>query len=320
MLKTYASGRGFIPNERRPMTRLLLSALLLVLVAGASSAADAPAKSDDSPPGAWREVSPDNLILVDTRYGTVAVELAPDFAPNHVVRMRQLLRSHFYDGRTFYRVIEGFVAQGGADQDTSATPDAPVNPQLLKNWPPIKAEFDAILPNSDVFTPLGNVDLFAPEAGFVNGFPVGRDPKDGKSWIIQCPGVFAFARDNAENTATTEFYIVIGQAPRRLDRNLTAFGRVISGMQFVQKLNRGDGDVDAGVIGDVSKRDPIIRMTLASQLPEKERPHYQVLRTDTPIFAEKLEQSRHPPREFYHRPASPNLDICGVPLPVRRRS
>jgi peptidylprolyl isomerase len=189
----------------------------------------------------------------------------------------------------------------------------------LKDWPPLKAEFDATLPKSDVFTPLGSPDLFAPEAGFVSGYPVGHDPKDGKSWIIQCPGVFAFARDNDENTATTEFYIVIGQAPRRLDRNLTAFGRVISGMQLVQKLNRGDGDVDAGVIGDAAKRDPIIRMTLASGLPEKDRPHYQVLRTDSPTFAGTLEQRRHPPPQFYHRPPSPNLDICGVPLPVRSR-
>jgi peptidylprolyl isomerase len=299
------------------MKSLRLSALLLVLLASAAGAADAPAKPDDSAPDTWREVAPDDLVLIQTRYGTVAIELAPEFAPNHVARMRKLLGSHFFDGRTFYRVIDGFVAQGGADQDTSATPDAPVNPQLLKDWPPLKAEFDAALPKSDVFTPLGNPDLFAPEAGFVNGFPVGHDPKDGKSWIIQCPGIFAFARDNDEDTATTEFYIVIGQAPRRLDRNLTAFGRVISGMQFLQKLNRGDEEVDAGVIGDAAKRDPIIHMTLASDLAEKDRPRYQVLRTDSPAFARRLEQRRHPPPEFYHRPASPNLDICGVPLPVR---
>jgi peptidylprolyl isomerase len=301
------------------MKAMRLSTLLLAFLAGTSSAANTPARPDDSPRDAWRDVAADNLVLIDTRYGTVAVELAPDFAPNHVDRMRKLLRNHFYDGRTFYRVIDGFVAQGGADEDKSATPDAPVNPQLLKDWPPLKAEFDATLPKGDVFTPLGSADLFAPEAGFVGGFPVGRDPKDGKSWIIQCPGVFAFARDNDENTATTEFYIVIGQAPRRLDRNLTAFGRVISGMQFVQKLNRGEADVDAGVIGDASKRDPIVRMTLASELPEKDRPHYQVLRTDSPAFAGLLEQRRHPPPQFYHRPASPNLDICGVPLPARIR-
>jgi peptidylprolyl isomerase len=108
-------GGELIPDERLSMKPWRLSALLLVLVAAASSAADAPTKSDDSPPEAWREVAPDNLMLIATRYGTVAVELAPDFAPNHVARMRQLLRSHFYDGRSFYRVIEGFVAQGGAD-------------------------------------------------------------------------------------------------------------------------------------------------------------------------------------------------------------
>src|ERR1700733_10397349 len=111
------------------MKSLRLSGLLLVLLAGAAGAADAPAKPDDSPPEAWREVAPDNLVLIETRYGTVAVELAPDFAANHVARMRKLLRSHFFDGRTFYRVTDGFVAQGGADQDASATPDAPVNAQ-----------------------------------------------------------------------------------------------------------------------------------------------------------------------------------------------
>jgi peptidylprolyl isomerase len=296
---------------------LLLCTVLSVAVIRSAMAADVLVKADEPPPAAWRDVSPENLVLIETRYGTVAVEVAPDFAPRHVERLRRLLQKHFYDGRTFYRVIDGFVAQGGADEDTSATPDAPVNRQLLKEWPPLKAEFDAALPAGDVFTPLGSPDLFAPEAGFVDGYAVGHDPQDGRSWLIQCPGVFAFARDNDEDTATTEFYIVIGQAPRRLDRNLTAFGRVISGMQFLQKLNRGDDAVDAGVIGDVKRRDRILHMTLASDLPEKSRPHYQVLRTDSAAFAGKLDKARHPAAEFYHRPASPNLDICGVPLPAR---
>src|SRR6202012_310630 len=119
-----------------------------VVATGAASAADAPS---GPPPQAWRDVSPDNLVLIDTRYGQAVVELAPEFAPNHVARMRKLLHAHFYDGKTFYRVIDGFVAQGGADQDTSATSDAPVNPQILKKWPPLKAELDAALPASAVF-------------------------------------------------------------------------------------------------------------------------------------------------------------------------
>ncbi|HEY7979198.1 MAG TPA: peptidylprolyl isomerase [Rhizomicrobium sp.] len=307
------------------MKPLHLSALVVALLAGAGVnspwAADAPkpvAPAASVPSSNdWRDVSADNLVLIETKYGTVAVELSPEFAPGHVARMRKLLRAHFYDGLTFYRVIDGFVAQGGADQDTSATADAPVNPEILKKWPPMKAELDATLPASAPFTPLGNPDLVAPEVGHVNGFPAGRDPKTGKAWMVQCPGVFAFARDNAEDTATTEFYIVIGEAPRRLDHNLTAFGRVLSGMQYLQKLNRGNPDVDAGVIQDVSQRDPILHMTLASDLPAKDRPHYQVMRTDSAAFAAFKDAKRHPAPEFYHRGGFPNLDICGVSAPVR---
>jgi peptidylprolyl isomerase len=291
-------------------------ALLSVLIAGVASAADAPAPAVP-PPEAWRDVAPDNLVLIDTRYGQVVVELAPEFAPGHVERMRKLLHAHFFDGKTFYRVIDGFVAQGGANEDTSATPNSPVNDQLLKDWPKLKAEFDHPLFDDPKFTPLGNPDLFAPEVGFVDGFPAGRDMTDKREWVLHCPGTFAFARDNDDNTATTEFYIVIGEAPRRLDRNLTAFGRVLSGMQYLQKLQRGDPDVDSGVIHDPAKPDPIIRMQLASDMPAKDRPHWQVLRTESASFADAVEKRRHPAPEFYHRPPLANLDVCAVPVQVR---
>jgi cyclophilin family peptidyl-prolyl cis-trans isomerase len=195
------------------MKTTLVAALSLVAALTLARAADAP-----PPAEAWRDVDPNNLVLMDTRYGEVAIELAPEFAPNHVARMRALLKAHFYDHKTFYRVIDGYVAQGGSNLDTDP------------NWPALKAEFDAPITKDTVFTPLGSPDLWAPEVGFVNGFPVGRDPKEGRQWLIHCPGTFAFARDNAPDTASTEFYIVIGEAPRRLDRNLTAFGRVIWGM------------------------------------------------------------------------------------------
>ncbi len=300
------------------MKSLRTTALVVALLTGTAHAADAPpAPPAGSPPEAWRDVAPENLVLIDTRYGQIAVELSPEFAPKHVARERALIRAHFYDGQAFYRVIDGFVAQGGVGEDTASTKEKPKNPDLEKKWPKLKAEFDA--PDSAItFTPLGNPDLFAPEVGHANGFPVGYDPKDKRSWILHCPGTFAFARDNDEDTATTEFYIVIGQAPRRLDRQLTAFGRVISGMQYVQKLERGDPDVDSGVIADVAKRDPIVRMWLAADIPEKERPHYQVLRTDSQAFADAKEKRRHPAPEFYHRPPLANLDVCTVTVPVRK--
>ncbi|MEI9994703.1 MAG: peptidylprolyl isomerase [Rhizomicrobium sp.] len=288
-----------------------LSMLLSVAMASAAEGPSAP------PPEAWRTVDPENLVLIATKYGEVVVELAPQFAPEHAERVRALIRAHFYDGLSFYRVIEGFVAQGGIGEGTASTKDHPKEAEGLKQWPALRAEFDRASPPAG-FTPLGNADLMAPEVGFEDGFPVARDPAADREWLIHCPGTFAFARDNDPDTATTEFYIVIGQAPRRLDRDLTAFGRVLSGMQYLQKLERGDPDVDSGVIGDPGKRDPILRMRLASDLPAAERPAFQVIRTDSKTFADQVEARRHPTSPFYFRKPPPVLDICGVPVQARR--
>jgi peptidylprolyl isomerase len=289
------------------MTRVTAkAAICLTIITTAAMAASPPAVD----PASWRTVDAENLVLIDTHYGQVAVEIAPPFAPRHVERLRALIRAGFYDGKSFYRVVDGFVAQGGAGEGKDVA-----TASHLKAWPMLKAEFDA--PLDGPFTPLGSPDLFAAEVGHIDGFPVARDPKDARQWLIHCPGTFAFARDNNPDTASTEFYIVIGQAPRRLDRDLTAFGRVIAGMQYLQKLERGDPDVDIGVIQDPAKRDPIVRMRIAADLPVKERPVFSVMRTDSPAFADLKEQRLHPTSPFYFRKPPPVLDICSVPVPVK---
>ena len=161
-----------------------LGILAIFLLACSARAADAP----EPPPQDWRDVDPSNLALIDTRYGEMAVELAPEFAPKHVERVRALIRAHFYDGLSFYRVIDGFVAQGGIGEGTASTKDHPKEAASLKQWPALKAEFERPIGNDVTFTPLGNGDLFAPEVGHVNGFPVGRDAKAGREWMIHCPG------------------------------------------------------------------------------------------------------------------------------------
>jgi len=280
-----------------------------ILAIGAAGAA-APPEAD------WRRVDPHNLLLIETKYGTTAVELAPAFAPRHVERMRALAAAHFYDGTTFYRVIEGFVAQGGVGEDTASTKDRPSNPEIEKKWPPLNAEFER--PWGAAFTPLGSPDLFAKEAGHVDGFPVGRDPATKTEWIIHCPGTFAFARDDKADTATTEFYVVIGEAPRRLDRNLTAFGRVIDGMEYLQKLQRGDPAIDNGVIADKGRQDAIVSVKLASEIPAAQRPDYEVMRTDSKAFADWKAKKTNPAPGFYIRQPPPILDICLAPVPSRK--
>ncbi len=109
-----------------------------MLLAGILAAS--PALPADGPPlESWRMVAPENLVLIDTRYGQVAVELAPQFAPNHAARLRALIRAHFYDGLSFYRVIDGFVAQGGIGEGTASTKDHPTEAKDLAKWPALKA-------------------------------------------------------------------------------------------------------------------------------------------------------------------------------------
>jgi peptidylprolyl isomerase len=255
----------------------------------------------------WRDVEPENLVVMDVSYGRILLELAPAFAPKHVERFRALVRAKFYDGQSFYRVIDGFVAQGGVGEDED---------KKHPEWPPLKAEFDRPIGDDVRFATLMSPDLFAREVGHVEGFPVGRDWEEGRMWLLHCPGTLAMARDTEPDTGATEFYIPIGHGPRRLDRNLTAFGRVLDGMQHLQKLNRGDPKVESGVIQDASKRDAIVRVQLAADMPRDERPRMQVMDTMSKGFVDYKAQRRNPAPDFYKRPAA-NLDICAFNAPVQ---
>ena len=178
----------------------------------------------------WQKVVADNLVTLQTHYGPVTIALEPDLGPQHVARFRNLIKEGFYDDRYFYRVVDGFVAQGGSNETHEVTPKTSL----------LKAEFT--VPLKEAAMVVENNDPFAPATGFYHGFPVGIDKSRQEMWALHCPGTVAFARDNEKDTGSTEFYIVIGQAPRHLDRNMSVVGRVVSGMPALQKLPRGDND------------------------------------------------------------------------------
>src|SRR5690606_39564594 len=179
--------------------------------------------------GNWRRVEPENLVVLTLPDGEVLIELAPAFAPRTVAQFKELVANGFYDGLEFYRVIDGFVAQGGDGSDMAGT--APAVPLL----PP---QFARACAAELLFLSVQRLDMFAPETGFIDGFAAARDPEAGRVWLTHCPGIVAMARNNEPDTGSTDFYIVIGQAPRYLDRNLTIFGRVIDGMEVVQRIHR----------------------------------------------------------------------------------
>jgi peptidylprolyl isomerase len=168
---------------------IMLMALLFVSPVAAKKAAPAP-----DPYAVPPEPAPDpqNILLLDlSTGGQVAIQLRPDVAPAHVERIKTLTRQGFYNGLSFHRVIEGFMAQGGDPQGTG---------QGGSTLPDLKAEF--------------------------NGLPHLR-------------GTVSMARASEPDSANSQFFIML--MPRMsLDHKYTAFGRVISGMNYVDALERGE--------------------------------------------------------------------------------
>ena len=160
--------------------------------------------------------SKENIMILKLKDGNVEIELYPKLAPNHVKRFETFANEGKYDGVVFHRVIDGFMAQtGDVKFGNSNLPD--YNLALAgtggSDLPDLKAEF---------------------------------------SDLAHSKGVLSMARSSDPNSANSQFFIVFDSAPH-LDRQYTAFGKVIKGMEFVDKIKRGEGSN-----GSVESPDKII--------------------------------------------------------------
>jgi len=142
-----------------------------------------------------------STMIMKLKSGEVKIELFNDVAPNHVKRIKTLADSGKYDGVAFHRVIDGFMAQTGDVKFGNTKLD--FNAQMVgtggSEFPDLKAEF--------------------------NNIPHQR-------------GVLSMARSQSPDSANSQFFICFNSHPH-LDRNYTAFGRVVSGMEFVDKIKKG---------------------------------------------------------------------------------
>lgn len=295
--------------------RPALLACALALVALPLSAADAPKyKSsqeiiDAAPADAWRTLDPANTLYLELATGRVIIELAPAFAPAHVANIRTLAHEHFWDGLSIYRSHDNFVVQfgdpnaGEAGAKSQGTAKAKLPAEFAR-----KAEGLA-------FTALPDRDGWAPETGFVDGFPAARDPQGGEAWLTHCYGTLGAGRGTAPDSSNgSELYVVSGQSPRQLDRNITTVGRVVKGMELLSAIVRGPEPM--GFYDKPEARTPILAIKLASDVPEAERTALQLLRTDSQAFKEATEARRNRRDGWYVRPAG-HIDVCNVPLPVK---
>ncbi|HEY0180571.1 MAG TPA: peptidylprolyl isomerase [Dokdonella sp.] len=266
---------------------------------------------DASKPSDWRTPDPENTLYLDLAAGRVVVELAPAYAPRHAENVKTLARAHYFDGLALLRVQDDFVVQWG---DPDAETPAKARP-LGRASRTLAPEFERALAPDLPFTTLPDGDVYAPEVGFSAGFPAARDVKAGRSWLAHCYGMVGAGRDVGADTGNgAELYVVIGHAPRQLDRNVALVGRVVAGIERLSALPRGSGPL--GFYEHAEQRVPIGSLRVAADVPVAERTPLEILRTDTPTFAALVESRRNRRDDWYKVPAG-RIDLCNVPLPVR---
>jgi peptidylprolyl isomerase len=154
----------------------------------------------------------ENTLYLDLTYGRVVIELRPDLAPNHVKRIKELVRQHFYDGIVFHRVIAGFMAQTGDPEGTGSGGSG-------QN---LKAEFSS---------------------------------------EHHLRGTVSMARANDPDSADSQFFICLADAPW-LDGQYTIWGKVVSGMEFVDQIHKGP-ESDNGAVPE-GERDKIVKLQVAA--------------------------------------------------------
>ncbi|HEY4587150.1 MAG TPA: peptidylprolyl isomerase [Brevundimonas sp.] len=281
-------------------------ALLAAMLAGSAVAQVAAGMADEQDPaeavaaGDWRSVAPDNLLIIDTNKGRILVEMTPEAAPGHVARLRLLAKAGFYDGIPWHRVIDGFMAQTG---DPLGTGEG-------QSWyPDLKAEFtfrrDAQTPFAPVAAPAGAL------IGFMQSLPVQTQPDavmattaDRKvhAWGLYCPGVAGMARDDAPDSANSQFFLMRQPYPA-LEKRYTIWGRVVSGLDVVRALK-----FSPNPDGIVTDPDRMTRVRVAGDLAQGERPSVRVLSTDSPRFRTLVERTR--------AARGADFSACDIDLPV----
>jgi len=256
----------------------------------------------------WRALDPQNTLYMELPTGRVIIELNAEFAPHHAANIIALAREGYYNGTAVVRSQDNYVVQW-------ADPDGK---RPIKNaQKTVAAEFERTA-RGIPFTPLVDPDTYAPEVGFSEGFPVARDPKFGRAWLVHCYGMVGAGRDmDVDSGGGTELYVVTGHAPRHLDRNVTLVGRVVQGIEMLSTLPRGTGAL--GFYEKPEQRVPIKSIRVAADVPAPQRTELEVLRTDTPTFTAYVEARRNRRDEWFKVPAG-HVDVCNVPIVVRAKT
>ncbi|WP_419255733.1 peptidylprolyl isomerase [Caulobacter sp. ErkDOM-YI] len=278
--------------------KLAYSVAALALLATTAVAHTASAQTPPAQVGDWRTPDPQNVLVIETNKGRIIAELSPQAAPAHVARIRELTQAGFYDGLTFFRVIDSFMAQTGDPDNTGAGGS---------DKPDMTAEFTF---RRGADTPLATPGKTGSnETGFVGVLPVTSQPAalavmtaDRKvaTWGNFCPGVLGMARASNPDSANSQFFFM-RQYYASLDKTYTAFGRALSGLDVIRAIKVGEPAPDP--------QDKMASVRLLADLPADKRPSVQVMDTRGPAFAALVAKRR--------AEMGASFSNCDVEIPVQ---
>jgi peptidylprolyl isomerase len=274
----------------------LLRTALALSIALAAGAAQAAAPAAPASAVAWRTPDPQNLLVIDTTKGRVVVEMYPALQPDHVARVKTLAARGFYDGLTFFRVIDDFMAQTGDPQNSG---------EGGSDLGMLKGQF-IVRRGPDVqFADVGKVG--GGDGGFHGALPLVGQPTalmamtaDGKvnAYPLFCPGVAGMARAGDPNSADSQFFLMRGRS-KNLDQKYTAWGRVVAGLDVVRAIAVGEPPPNP---------DRMTKVRVAADLPANERPNVRVADTPSPGFRALVDAAR--------AKDGASFDLCDVAVPT----
>jgi len=255
---------------------VVTAALAPMAKAQTAAAAAAPGQGD------WRPVDVANTLVIDTNKGRIIVELYPEIAPNTVTRIETLARRGFYDGLSFFRVIDGFMDQTGDPKNTG---------EGGSDLPNVSAELNFRLTPGPAYPVLAHAPAGG-DAVFYKTMPVLTQPAamaaltaDGKvmASALFCPGVMGMARASDLDSANSQFFLMRGEH-LDLDGRYATLGRVVVGQDVVDAIKIGEPAPDP--------QDRMTKVQMLGDMPAGQRPTVEVMDTGSPYLKALAAQAK----------------------------
>ncbi len=296
----------------------------------------------------WTRIAPSDLLVMDLapdargKPRRVVIQLMPPpFSAGWIGNIRKLAAAHWWDGMSINRVQDNYVVQWG-DPNADDKVKAKVLPagmavmakseyvqtspnignEVAASFVGLEAAHDALTERQSknrkrAAAKVHRSDPYAEFTTVWNGWPLAAGfDSDHAIWPIHCYGMVGVGRDLSPNTGSgAELYVVIGHAPRHLDRNIALVGRVIEGIEYLSSLPRGHGGLGFYDLAQGDERVQILSIHPGVEV--KDLPAYEYLSTESASFTGYADARANRRDAFFIQPAG-GADICNIPVPVRR--